>query len=47
LNRTFYVEVMVIIVIVHTVKLKVKVQVWTTPEGYRKFRLQDFKTIGT
>jgi len=25
----------------------IPVQTWTGPEGSRKFRLQDFKTIGT
>jgi hypothetical protein len=38
---------MIIIDIVHMVKVKVKLQVWTDPEVSRKFRLQDFKTIGT
>ena len=32
------------------VKIKIKViplQAWTSPEGSRMMRLQDFKTIGT
>jgi hypothetical protein len=28
-------------------KIKVKEQAWTGPEGSRRLRLPDFKTIGT
>jgi len=28
-------------------KAAIPLQAWTGPEGYRKLRLPDFKTIGT
>jgi hypothetical protein len=46
-KHTFYVNFFFENRAVYEIHKAIKLQAWTGPEGSRRLRLQDFKTIGT
>ena len=42
-----HIQILIFIIIIITAGKAVPLQAWTGPEGSRRLRLPDFKTIGT